>query len=1268
VEYGDGQIAHSNCTVTGTDGEVVGRDAQQLEELTQRVAGVETRVQPSDFLLAASQFTPLSLRFPPAWVGHVPFAAWLIQVLSPKIFVELGTHSGNSFFAFCQAVAESGISTRCYAVDTWRGDEHSGPYDETVFLEVNAHLQQHYAAFAGLLRMTFDEARAYFTDGSVSLLHIDGLHTYEAARHDFESWLPKLAPGAVVLLHDTNVRERNFGIWKLWEELQGIYPYNLQFAHSHGLGVLQLNDAAEGTRLPWLEPGSAVKRTLAGYFASLGARQVDRYDIRELREHVTTLTRLLAERDAQLAGRDDHIGSVSDVVAERDARVAPLVQTTVARDEQIAALTETLAEHRARVASLTESHAARDAQIARLTEFLAVREEQVTTLIRTQTKRKERLAVLAATVDSCQDQISVLARAAAASNEQLARIMSSRSMRITAPLRSLRRAIWRPTSGHEGSHDSAAPKGLPALLRRLKSPFAHRELKQESDHLGDRQLFDAEFYLKMYPDIRDHFREDPYEHFVSHGKAEGRLGCPPPFVFSGEFERLDPDRSTVLVVSHEASTTGAPVVSLNIIWELKAKYNVVAMPLLGGSLTDDLRAAADVVVGPVGSRAEPVVQLQIDQLLERCGILFAVVNSVESRAALAALARHFIPAVALIHEFASYTRPRSAVADAIFWASETFFSAEVVRNNAVAAFPDLAYRLPPVIPQGRCSHTLNSPNAASSKREAERIRKIFRPAGWPVDTPVVLGVGSVQLRKGVDLFASCAARVTRSIRCRFVWIGNGYDPDRDAGYSVYLEDQIERGGLENNFAFMSETSQIDVAYEHADVLIVSSRLDPLPNVSVDAASRGLPIVCFDRATGMADILRQNGLAADCVAPFLDVEELALRVIALLEDTQRRRLVSQRLRDMAAKTFNMTRYVERIENAALESSHRAAQECVDCATIADNAQLDLLYLAGRVGAQVGLDEAVRRFVRSWQSGVYLRKPYAGFHPGIYRDECGIGLNINPLADYMRAGCPVGPWIYDVVDPSSELDDTTEQSSASSVALNLHVFYPDLAPVIIERLNANRLHPDLFISVPSGGVQREVELLSEGYEGNVVDIQVVPNRGRDIGAFLTAFGEQITDRYEFIGHFHTKKTAALADKAMGESWFEFLLENLIGGRYRMVDTIVRTMTADSSIGLIFPDDPHVVGWTKNWEPARQLMRRLEIPEPRGTHFNFPIGTMFWARSAVVRKLVTLNLTWDDYPEEPSPPDGTILHALERLLPFVARAAQYRSVATRVPGVTR
>jgi glycosyltransferase involved in cell wall biosynthesis len=832
-------------------------------------------------------------------------------------------------------------------------------------------------------------------------------------------------------------------------------------------------------------------------------------------------------------------------------------------------------------------------------------------------------------------------------------------------LRPLREAL----DGHPSSQNPAAMESGKRPKSSQYGNFAKgAESGTDLDSQAEQSFFDPEFYLKLYPDVRELFHGDPYEHFVAYGRAEGRLGFPPPFVYNGNFEKLNPLRQNVLVVSHDASTTGAPVLSLNIVLELKNKYNVIVLILKGGSLTDDLQAAADIVVGPFGSQSNIVVPLQIDRLLSRCRILFAIVNSIEARAVLPELARHYIPSVALIHEFASYTRPRNAIEDAIFWASETIFSADIVRDNAIAAFPELSLRLPSVIPQGRCSHALTSPDQSSSKSEETRIQNIFRPAGWPADTPVVLGIGTVHIRKGVDLFVACAARVAQTKRCRFIWIGTGYEPDRDLGFSVYLEDQIARAGLTDCFAFMSETSRIDFAYEKADVLVVSSRLDPLPNVSIDAVSRGLPIVCFDRATGIADILRKNGLASECVAPFLDVERLALRVLAFLENPDLRRSVMSRLKDIGEKTFNMVSYVGQIEKLALDRTQRAVQECIDCATIAENPHLDVGFLVGKARNGTRLEPAIRRFVRSWESGFSLRKPYPGFHPGIYSEDCGVAvMESNPLAHYMRARYPKGRWSYEVIDAS--VDETVSTSLPTApVALHLHVFYSELAPIIIERLNMNKVRPDLFISVPSESARNRVELLCKAYDGKVVDIQCVPNRGRDIGAFLTAFGDRILRNYEFVGHFHTKKTAEQTDRSMGEIWFQFLLENLLGGRYKMADIILQKMAADPSIGLVFPDDPFVVGWSKNREPARRLALKMGIPEPLQTYYNFPVGTMFWARSSAIRALIALNLQWSDYPEEPLPSDGTILHAIERLLPFVAEASFFRSALTHVSGVTR
>jgi len=178
-----------------------------------------------------------------AWTPHLHFAYDLVAVLKPALLVELGVDRGESYFAFCQAALENKTGTRCFGIDAWRGDEHAGGYDETTFAQVSDHNRGNYESFSTLLRSSFDEALPRLEEESIDVLHLDGLHTEAAVRHDIESWLPKLRPAGILLLHDVGVRSKGFGVWKIWDELRE-QSRSWTFHDGPGLGVWQKPPAA----------------------------------------------------------------------------------------------------------------------------------------------------------------------------------------------------------------------------------------------------------------------------------------------------------------------------------------------------------------------------------------------------------------------------------------------------------------------------------------------------------------------------------------------------------------------------------------------------------------------------------------------------------------------------------------------------------------------------------------------------------------------------------------------------------------------------------------------------------------------------------------------------------------------------------------------------------------------------------------------------------------------------------------------------------------
>ena len=772
---------------------------------------------------------------------------------------------------------------------------------------------------------------------------------------------------------------------------------------------------------------------------------------------------------------------------------------------------------------------------------------------------------------------------------------------------------------------------------------------------------DVDFYLKMYPDVA-RLGINPVDHYRTHGHREGRLPRPSNLRMLGDFSEFTVGRETLLLVFiGGGATASSEDFLIEVVTLLGLRFNLIVLVDDCDKRKMSFRAAGAVVLQVADTHTNPVLwESAIGNLCACHALRLALIDGIGPIPFARMLAHHFIPVISLAHSILSENHSATTLEETLFWSSLTLFPCQSQLTAARSFFPYLEDRVATVLHQG----------LPSSKLEKLGMLDPIQCSPRSTNEIVVLGGGELLYQNGIDLFAACASLLVRqspNFHYRFIWIRDHEAASPDQKYISAVIDQIQRMGVAEVISYFDKKSAATPGYAEADLYLLTTRSSTFSAEGLEAMAAGLPVLCFDQGSGVAEILSMEGLGTACVASYLDVHDLAGRVQSLAENENQRREIGERCRQLVRKPgMSSAAYVSRLEKAAREILELPTQIRLDIEEIYHSGHFCHDFASLQQGQDIPEKERIHRYILSWLTGIRRTKPTPGFHPAVYVAKHGLSIpHADAFADYLRAGCPHGPWLQQVIRPVSAEKLVVPKNQ--KVALHLHVFYPHLLTAMLERLEQNTLKPDLFVSVPRADHRILVEEILANYGGRVVRLEVVPNRGRDIGPLLTQFGPELLANYELIGHLHTKLTPH-ADPAIGSSWYLFLLENLLGGvGGAMADTIVTAMAADPTLGLVFPDNPQPVGWDRNRHHATDLAARLGI-EKLPEHFNFPVGTMFWARAEKLRPLFELSLTWSDYPAEPLATDGTLLHAIERIFPFLPSPICARSAVVNVAGLSR
>lgn len=249
------------------------------------------------------------------------------------------------------------------------------------------------------------------------------------------------------------------------------------------------------------------------------------------------------------------------------------------------------------------------------------------------------------------------------------------------------------------------------------------------------------------------------------------------------------------------------------------------------------------------------------------------------------------------------------------------------------------------------------------------------------------------------------------------------------------------------------------------------------------------------------------------------------------------------------------------------------------------------------------------------------------------------------------------------PSAEQKEIVPPSKQKRVALVMHLYYMDLLQSSLHYASSMPADADIYITTAN---QEKIPEIKEIFSSlpNRVEVRLIANRGRDVSSLLVGAAD-VAEKYDYVCFFHDKKVKQVKPFSIGQSFSYKMAEGTLHSK-DYVQNIVNTFENNPRLGLLTPTPPnHSVyyisigmDWGPNYENTKKLAEELglkvQLSEDKPPVA--PLGTTFWFRAKAMKKLFERGWKYTDFPPEPNGTDGTLLHAIERIYPFVVQDAGY------------
>lgn len=388
-----------------------------------------------------------------------------------------------------------------------------------------------------------------------------------------------------------------------------------------------------------------------------------------------------------------------------------------------------------------------------------------------------------------------------------------------------------------------------------------------------------------------------WAHLARHGVLKSRYGSSPNFKTG---------RPIIVFGTHEMSRTGAPLIILKLIkaFAETSLYEIVTFADRLGDLEEDFRRYSHIVDFTRHHIGDP--NLNISDLVHELGpdVRLAICNTANLNHFAGPLKAFGIPLISLVHEML-YVYPVDYVENIYRFSDRVIFPAKFVRNVANDRKP---------LPEGKgmvLGQGLLDP-AFGQSDQAKARQSIRREFGLDTNAPVVLGCGTVNIRKGVDLFINVARYVKDNggEDIRFLWLGS---EKPDPTFAYWSKKDVKSSGLDDMLHFVGERADPEPYYLGSDLFAMTSREDPFPCVIHEAMACGLPTITFADAGGAPEALEGCG----SVVPYRDIKAMGDEILRLIVDRKAMDSMAQAAKERVATKYRFADYAREIMRIAHE---------------------------------------------------------------------------------------------------------------------------------------------------------------------------------------------------------------------------------------------------------------------------------------------------------------------------------------------------------------